>query len=457
MEAELVSLFIVVLAAFICPVLSALVPHKLIPETVFLLVAGMLIGPNVFDLVHSDVALGLLSDLGLGFLFLLAGYEIDVKELSGKGGKHGLRTWIMTFIVGLAIGIPLGLSRGDLPEGFSVAIILTTTAFGTLVPILKERKLDGTPVGKGVVEYGVWGELCPVLAMAVLLSTRATWVTILLLIAFVVLAVLSVLFSKAVGREGSRFARFMDENSETNSQSGLRFDIMLLIGLLALSAVFDLDIVLGAFAAGFALRAILPQGNASLEHKLNGMAYGFFIPIFFISSGMGINPSGVLEEPLLLVVFIVSLLLIRAVPIFISLCIRKDTKSMDPRMKASIAFYCTTALPLIVAVSSVAVSIGAFSQEVASVLIAAGGITVLLMPLLASVTMHTIDADLSSACKEIAGKPRDTFRILNEHRKLERRRSKSRNHVTLKRSVAHTSHDPEDAKEGEGPSADDAR
>ena len=114
---------------------------------------------------------------------------------------------------------------------------------------------------------------------------------------------------------------------------------------------------------------------------------------------------------------------------------------MDPRCRASIAFYCTTALPLIVAVSSIAVSSGAFSQEVGSVLIAAGGITVLIMPLFASITLHTIDAELSGVAKEIANNPKGAVRILNEHRKIERGKSKTVNHVFVKRGAKRDHHE----------------
>lgn len=392
MEQELVSLFVVALCAFVCPVLSSLLPNKVVPETVFLLAAGMVMGPNVLGAVQADSAISLLSDLGLGFLFLLAGYEIDIQEISGKGGRHGLRTWAVTFAVALAVVLPLVTWRDNVYGGMAAAIALTTTAFGTLVPILKERGLTDTAVGKGVVEYGVWGELGPVIAMAVLLTTRAKWVTVLLLAIFSAAAVGSVFLSKALNREGSRFAGFMERTAETNSQTGVRAVVVLLVGLVALSAVFDLDIVLGAFAAGFALRAIIPKGDSSLEHKLDGIAYGFFIPLFFIVSGMKIDPAGIVAEPLLLVVFILLLLLVRAVPIFVSMSVRKDTRSLDPRVRASVAFYCTTALPLIVAISSVAVSSGAFTQETGSVLVAAGGITVLIMPMLSSITLRAIGA-----------------------------------------------------------------
>lgn len=429
MEAELISLFFVSLGALLCPIISSLLPNKIIPETVFLLIVGMLLGPNVANIIQTGDALSLLSDLGLGFLFLLAGYEIDVAELSGKGGRAALATWFVTFFLALAVSVPVGIYTNDLLGGIAIAITLTTTAFGTLVPILKDRGLTDSAIGKMIVQYGVWGELCPVLAIALLLSTRAKWLTIVLLLSFVAIAVASALLSKRLQREGTIFRRMLKKYAETNAQLTVRSTIFLLITLVTISAVFELDIVLGSFAAGFVLRAILPQGDASLEHKLNGIAYGFFIPLFFIISGAKIAPQAVIAEPLLLVVFILALLLIRAVPIYVSLSLRKDTKGFGAPEKLSVSLYCAVALPLIVAVAQVATSIGVLSQEIASVLIAAGGITVLIMPLLASLALHSINAELMDAFKSISKNPSKTIQILKKHRKIERERNIASEHV----------------------------
>lgn len=391
-DLELTSLFVITCMAFVSPLLATFIPRKVIPETVFLLVAGMLVGPNVAGWVTNDAAINLLSDLGLAFLFLLAGYEIDVKEITGKGGKFGLATWFVTFAIALGIGIPIGMSNDHLALGFAVAIALSTTAFGTLVPILKERNLTDTPVGKEVVNYGVWGELCPIFAITLLLSTRSTWINITLLATFLLVSVIAALFYKRLGREGNKIGELIRTNANTNSQLGVRAVVVLLVGLVTLSAIFDLDIVLGAFAAGFVLRIMVPNGDSSLDKKLTAIGYGFFIPLFFIVSGMSIDPMSVLEQPLVLVVFILALLLVRALPIVGALNISKRTRALPARSKAAISLYCTTALPLIVAVTSVAVSSGAMSQEIASILITAGGNTVLVMPLLALIVMRTVDA-----------------------------------------------------------------
>lgn len=390
MEADLVSLFCIVVVALLAPILSALVPNRMVPETVLLLIAGMLIGPHVFAIAQPDAAITLVSDLGLGFLFLLAGYEINPQELTGRQGRHGLFTWLVTLAIALVICIAVPDFQSNQIGWLAAAIALTTTAFGTLVPILHERGLVGTRIGKSIFAYGTWGEIGPIIVIALILSTRKTWVTLAILAAFALIAVAAALIPKRIWENGMHLPGFFERNRDTNAQITVRSVMVLLVGLLMVSALFDLDIVLGAFAAGFVLRFLLPGGDRGLEHKLNGIGYGFFIPLFFVVSGMAINPMAVAEYPLLLVLFIVALLAVRALPIYIALRISPETRDMDGHSRATVAFYCTTALPLIVAITNIATGAGAMSADIASLLVAAGGLTVFLMPLLASFALKRI-------------------------------------------------------------------
>ena len=420
MTVDLVSLAIIALVAAARPIVAKLIPNKLVPETVFLLIAGALLGPNMTGAIVLTDAVGLLSDLGLAFLFLLAGYEINPKSLTGSQGKRGLATWCVSIVLAfLFVHFASGLFSNEL-ESVAIAIALTTTALGTLMPILKERGLMGTQVGESVLAYGTWGELGPVLAMALLLSTRAEWKTVLILLAFVALCVVAAVVPAKAKKAGHKLFNFLTENAEGTSQTMMRVTVLLLVGLVALSAAFDLDIVLGAFAAGFVLRYIIPEGDHALEHKLDGVAYGFLIPVFFVASGAKIDLMAVFQQPVVLVGFIVLLLLIRTVPIFVALATGKDTRSISTHNRLTIALYCTTALPIIVAVTSVAVSANAMSQETASVLVAAGAITVFLMPLMGMLTYRVADAKPIEAVKEISRNPRDIGDILREHWELER-------------------------------------
>ena len=219
--------------------------------------------------------------------------------------------------------------------------------------------------------------------MALLLSARSALASALIMLALLLLCVLVGVFSRGVRRRAGRIFNFIVEGSQTTSQTYVRLTILLLVSLVAFSAIFDLDIVLGAFAAGFVLRAIVPQENETLELKLNGMAHGFFIPLFFIVSGVKIDLSAVGARPLMLVGFIALLMLVRFLPMLIDLRLSPASRDMSWDEHVSVALYCTTALPIIVAVTSLAVGAGAMEEQTASVLVCAGAVTVLAMPLLA--------------------------------------------------------------------------
>ncbi|WP_165045657.1 cation:proton antiporter [Adlercreutzia sp. ZJ138] len=389
MTADLISLTIIALVSALCPIVANVIPRKLVPETVMLLLAGALLGPHGANVIWLTDSVSLLSELGLAFLFLLAGYEINPKSLMGSQGKRGLATWAISFVVAYVI-LSLAFEFPSDLEVVALTVALTTTALGTLLPILKERGLMGTRLGESVLAYGTWGELGPVLAMALLLSTRAGWKTIVILLIFAILCLIVAIVPTRSKRAGTRLYHFLTERADTTSQTMMRLTVLMLMMLVAFSALFDLDIVLGSFAAGFILRYVIPEGNHNLETKLDGIAYGFLIPLFFVVSGAKIDLTSVAQRPVLLVSFIVSLLIIRCLPVYIALSTGKDTRDMSQHNRATVALYCTTALPLIVAVTSVAVNAEVMTQSTAGVLVAAGAVTVFLMPLLASITYRMV-------------------------------------------------------------------
>ena len=241
-----------------------------------------------------------------------------------------------------------------------------------------------------MLSFGTYGEIMPILAIALLLTARAKWVTVIVLLMFAGIAVLVGWRAKAFRRASSHAYNFLIDRADSGSQTLVRVTICLLICLVAISAVFHLDIILGSFVAGFVLRYVVPEGNHSLEQKLEAIGYGFLIPLFFVVSGAGIDLSAIGAKPLMLVAFIVLLIVVRFAPIMISLRMSRLTRDMHWSERVTVAFYCTTALPLIVAVTNIAVSAGAMQPSTASIMVAAGAITVFLMPLLASACQRVL-------------------------------------------------------------------
>ncbi|MCZ4552513.1 potassium transporter [Williamsia sp. 1138] len=379
------SLFWIVLAAAFAPILASTVPKRLVPEVVVLLVAGIVIGPFGFGIAEFSPGIDMLQELGLGLLFLLAGYELDQRELVGSGGRRAFITWICCLAI--AFGATFGLAQVmTIRAEVATAIALTSTAIGTLLPILAERGLIETRLGKTILNHGAVGELCPVLAMAILLGVRDPAGSLLVLVVFGLAAVVVAMLPGRIGKPDSRLAGTIRRGADTTSQTQVRLTVLLLVGLVTLAATFQIDIIIGAFAAGFILRRTLPRGHEGLETKLAGLAFGLLIPVFFVTSGMNIDVESVLNRPLLLVLAIVMLLLVRGLPVFISTRFEKvdGARAFTVRQRTQIALYSTTGLPLIVAVTTVAVDAGPMTPSNASILVAAGAITVLILPLTAT-------------------------------------------------------------------------
>ena len=166
-----VSLFWIAVVAALSPLLAGLIPRRLVPEVVFLLVFGILIGPYVLGWAGSNDAIELIRELGLGMLFLLAGYEIEIREVTGRGGRRAAATWLICFVSALVAVVVIGLVSTVEAE-IAVAIALTSTALGTLLPILRDNGLLRTPLGANVLNHGAYGEVGPVVAMAVLLGAH---------------------------------------------------------------------------------------------------------------------------------------------------------------------------------------------------------------------------------------------------------------------------------------------
>jgi Kef-type K+ transport system membrane component KefB len=384
MDAAL-SLFWIAVVAVIAPLLRARAPPAG-PGDGSPARVGVVIGPHVLGNATTGEAVEAFRELGLAMLFLLAGYEIELKELTGRGGRRALATWVCGFVLALLHVALLGLA-GLVTAELAVAIALVSTALGVLLPILRDGGQLNTPFGATLLNHGAFGELGPVIAMAVLLGSRGALKSVVVLLLFAGVAV-GVPYASTRVLPGSRLHGMISAGQETTAQLTVRLVVLLLITLSLLAAAFQFDVVLGAFAAGFILRRLIPEGHRSREHKLDGLAFGLLIPVFFVTSGMAIDPAAVASNPLVLVAFVLAIVVVRGGPILIATMTqpRRDGEGREfsRRDSVRVALYGSTGLPIIVAVTSVAVSNGRMSPANGSLLVAGGALTVLLLPMAAT-------------------------------------------------------------------------
>jgi Kef-type K+ transport system membrane component KefB len=365
------QLLVVVLVAALAPLIAGLIPGRKLPQVVILLVGGMLVGPELLDLAHAD-SLVLLSNVGLGFLFLLAGYELDLDLFRQQAGRLALLGWFVTLAVATAVTGFLAWT-GFVDAFVPVALGLTTTALGTLLPILRENDMLGGTLGPNILAAGAVGEFLPVVGIAIFLGTNGEFQGILSLTVMGALAVV-VTVAPRLGTD-SRLAKIMNEGQHSTSQTTLRWTIVLLMGLLVLASRFGLDVVLGAFLAGVVLRQWAPGDVEALEDKLDAIGYGFFIPIFFVSSGMSLDLQSIVDAPARLLVFFVLLVAVRGLP---SMLIYRGV--LEPRERLQMTLLTATALPLLVALAAIGLDSGHMLPENAAALVGAGVLSVMFFP-----------------------------------------------------------------------------
>lgn len=380
----LVSFTWIMAAAVMAPLISW-ATGKRVPAVVLLIGAGILIGPHWLGLASTEGGVGLLKQLGLGMLFLLAGYEINPAMIRSREGRTSATTWLVC--MGLSFAGACALLH---PHNTSTAVVLaiafTSTAVGTLMPIMKQQQVLHTPVGRSLLVHGAIGEIFPIFAMALLLSARSTWVTAIVLAAFFVIALVVAAIPRTVRFLLPWTARAMVLNAGATNQTVMRLVLWMLGVLMAVAAVFELDVVLGAFAAGFILRRLVPEKfGEAVEQRLDIVGYSLLIPVFFVCSGMTIDPRAVVDKPWLLCILVPLIYVVRGLPVLIrELFFTTGSQLTNVREKIQLSLYAATALPIIAAVTEVAVESQLLSEDNASLLVAAGSVTVLIFPFIAN-------------------------------------------------------------------------
>ncbi len=371
---ELFELSVVVAVAALAPVISALIPKVRVPQVVILIFGGIAIGEAGLDLDKSS-AIQLIAYVGLGFVFLLAGFEVEPEKLLAQPGRLALVSWLISAVLATATVGALA-AAGFVHAFVPVALALTTTALGTVLPILREHDLTGGPMGRYFVAAGAIGELFPILAIAIFLGvdSRLTALISILAISLIAVGLAAVRHLLA----GGRLHAIVSRGADSTGQTTLRFSILLLLVLLVLAGEFGLDVVLGAFLAGAVLRRWAPGDTHSLEGKLDAVGYGFFIPVFFVGSGMSIDVASIVEAPARLLIFLVLLLAVRGLPVLVVY-----RKALEIRPRTQLMLCTATSLPLIVALTEIGLANGTMLSENAAALVGAGVLSVMIFPALA--------------------------------------------------------------------------
>jgi Kef-type K+ transport system membrane component KefB len=386
---------LVLLASSLGALFSRLHGRIVLPTVVVEIVLGILIGPEVLDVADVNTFITFLSNLGLALLFFFAGLEVIEKKVPRRALQRGTVGWTGSLAVGLVIGVVLQQAGLD-AEWWLLGVALATTALGTLVPILSDAGVLSTPLGTAVLGTGVAGEFWPIIVISVFLTgTYGALEELLLLAGFGALVVVAAWV--ALRARPPRVLRVLQDTVHTTGQTAVRVAVFLLGLLVLVAADAGFEFVLGAFAAGLIVGLALdsPEG-AVVRMRLEGIGFGFLIPIYFVITGMTFDLDSLLTSSglALAALFLGLLLIARGMSALLWL------RELPARETVALALFGATGLPLIVAIVGISVEREAITPAVGASLIGAGMISVLVYPLLA---MRIARLDTPKAAVAVSG------------------------------------------------------
>jgi Kef-type K+ transport system membrane component KefB len=372
-----------VAAATTAPLVVDLLPVPEVPPIVTEIVAGILIGPQVLDIVDLTSPLIVFSDIGLVFLFFLAGLEI---AFEGHDERH-LGAVALAFVtsLALALGVAVIFEAVELANApLLVAIILAATSFGIVVAVLKDAGQTETQFGQLVIAGASIADFSTVILLSLFFSSSGASFETTLVLLLLFLGVVVALGALLMGARGSaRLKAAVIRMHRTSAQISVRLAFLLLAVLVYMSSEFGLEVVLGAFLAG-AMVSLLDREKAvkttGLQDKLEGIGFGIFIPIFFVVSGVKLNLGALFDsvaDAVLVPVTVVALLLVRGLP---ALFYRRF---VPVREVLSAGLLQATSLSFVVAATQIGVELGKLDEAAAAGLVTGGVISVLLFPAVA--------------------------------------------------------------------------
>ena len=398
MEITLTNLFWISVIAFAVPFGLGFAPRLRIPAVVVEIIAGIVIGPEVLGWVKVDEPVSVMATLGVAFLLFLAGLELDFDALKGRPLVLGAVGYALSLGLALAGAQALG-AAGLVMTPLLIALALSSTSVGIVIPVLKDTGNLNTPVGLLTVaggsaaEFGSIALLGVFFAIPVKSMLEEVFVAIaasLLLVALaVVMGLLLFLTAKAVRwREGRLVAMRLDE---TSSQLRIRFALMLLLGTAVLAAAFGFEAILGTFLAGIFMAGIIKGDphEGRYRARLEAIGFGFFVPVFFVSSGMRLSLNGVFTPAVLgkVALFLVLLLIARGLP---ALLYRHRTTR---RGLIACGLMQATNLSFIVVAVAVGQELEVVAPTTGSALVFAGLLSAVIFPAAAQVVLDGDDAE----------------------------------------------------------------
>ncbi|OFV21050.1 monovalent cation:proton antiporter family protein [Staphylococcus sp. HMSC14C01] len=383
---EFFSLVIVVVAAFLTPIIVNRLNVTFLPVVVAEILMGIIIGNSFLGLVHKDEMLNILSTLGFIFLMFLSGLEIDFSafkkdtrkrqgiDKNEKNLPSHLQLALTVFSLIMVLSIILAFAfkwLGFVDDVLLMVIIISTISLGVVVPTLKEMNIMRTTIGQFILLVAVLADLFTMVLLTIYGGINgegggSIWLSAILIVFTAIFYLLGSVFKRL---------NFMQRLMGGTTQIGIRAIFALIILLVALAEGVGAEYILGAFLVGVVVSLLKP--DEEIIHTLDSFGYGFFIPIFFIMVGVDLDIPSLIKEPSLLIIIpilILSFIVSKLIPV---LFIRRW---FDTKTTIASAFLLTSTLSLVIAAAKIAEELKAITSEMSGILILSAIITCVFVP-----------------------------------------------------------------------------
>ncbi|HYZ19105.1 MAG TPA: cation:proton antiporter [Gaiellaceae bacterium] len=390
MRPELTSLLLVGAAAFAAPLAVGLVPWLRLPPVVLEIVLGIAIGPSVLDWAELDEPVRLLGLIGLAFLLLLAGLELDLHRLRGRLLRLSAGGFVLSFALAISLAVVLD-AVGLVESPLLIAIIASATSLGIVISVLEDAGESMTTFGQTVLAGASIADVGTIILLSLFFSGHAGLGARLTLLAAFGVFVAAVGLTVAGAARSMRVSDALVRLQDTTAQIRVRGAFLLLLGFVVLADRLGLEAILGAFVAGAVLK--LADRDDAMTHthfheKLSEIGFGVFVPFFFVSSGMAFDARAVLGDPATLAlvpIFVALLLVARALPALLY------RPSLGARPAAAAGLLQATSLGFIVVATRIGMDLGLIAGGPATAFVAAGLVSVLVFPLAALTLLQQAD------------------------------------------------------------------
>ena len=369
-----------------------LLPRVQLPSVVLEIVAGIVVGPSVLGIAEVDEAVQVVALLGLAFVLFLAGLEIEFEKLRGQVLRITLLGFALSFAIALVVS--LGLSAGGLVDTpLLVAIILCATSLGVLVPVLKDSGEISSTFGQLIIAAASIADFGAIILLTIFFSGEGGTGSTLLLLGALFLLAATVLAVVRGAEHSMRIRADLLRLQDTTAQIRVRAALVLLVGFAALAETLGLEAILGAFIAG-AIVSLADRDEVmthpDFRRKLEAVGFGFFIPAFFVTSGVRFDLDALTASAtslLMVPIFLLALLAARGLPAVVY------RGALDARQTAIAGLMQATSLPFIVAATAIGRELDLIDAAASAALIGAGLLSVVLFPLGGLVLLRRVAAD----------------------------------------------------------------